>query len=102
MKTEYKIQLHFLPDERRVYLKSENESILGVALRNKISISHTCGGNATCGTCLVVVEQGLEELSSRNEWEQEMADERGYNDNERLACQTTCKGNAVVRVLIKD
>lgn len=64
------------------------ETVLEACVRNKIDLSHSCGGFGTCGTCRVVVVQGLEKLSARNEIEAEMAADRTFEDRERLACQT--------------
>lgn len=75
-----------------------NETILETCLRNKLDLPHSCGGFATCGTCRVIVEEGLENCLPRNEHEQEMASDRGFRDQERLACQTQCTGPVKVRV----
>ena len=65
------------------------DSLLEVALDNGIEIDHNCGGNCACTPCAVVVEQGIELLSSMQEEERERLDE---NDkllpNLRLACQS--------------
>ncbi|WII72760.1 2Fe-2S iron-sulfur cluster-binding protein [Bdellovibrio sp. 22V] len=77
----------FLPDELIVPVGQKDESVLDVALRNGVNINHTCGGNGTCGTCLLWVEEGLEELHPRSELEAEMAMDRTFRKEERLACQ---------------
>lgn len=65
----------------------DSQSLLEICLKNKVSISHSCEGMASCGTCRVIVTDGLEKLAPRNSLEQEMADDRGFQDHERLACQ---------------
>ena len=43
-------------------------SILEIALKNKIDISHNCGGVCACSTCHVYIEKGenfVEELSDK-------------------------------------
>lgn len=79
--------INFLPEHRHVVVSQKDHSILDVALREGIEINHTCGGNGTCGTCLVHVVEGLEKLGPRNEIEEEMAQDRGFKAHERLACQ---------------
>lgn len=74
-----------------------DETILETCLRNKLDLPHSCGGFATCGTCLVVVEEGLANCLPRNEYEQEMASDRGFSDRERLGCQTCCSGFVKIR-----
>ncbi len=80
------ISIKFLPENRLVDA-SQDESILEAALRVGLEISHSCGGNGTCGTCRVWVREGLGAMPARNEVEQEMADERGFKPQERLCCQ---------------
>ncbi len=77
----------FFPEEKSCELRGE-DSLLDVALNNKLEIGHSCGGMGSCGTCRVIVLEGLELLNPRNEVEQEIADTRGFQPNERLACQT--------------
>jgi len=36
-----------------------------------------------CGTCVIVIESGMENLAPKNDLEEDM----GLRDNERLACQ---------------
>lgn len=78
----------FFPEEKHCELRGES-SILDVALNNKISLSCSCGGMASCGTCRIIVLEGLERLEERNELEKDMADSRNFRKEERLACQTT-------------
>jgi len=70
-----------------------NKSLLEICLQNKIPISHSCEGMASCGTCRVLVLEGLDQLGSRNPLEQEMALDRGFKPHERLACQICPKTN---------
>ncbi|WP_291516145.1 2Fe-2S iron-sulfur cluster-binding protein [Bdellovibrio sp. ArHS] len=86
--TKSGIYITFLPDHRDVQVSHGGESVLEVALRAGVEINHTCGGNGTCGTCLVHIRKGLSQLGPRNEIEAEMAQDRKFLDEERLACQT--------------
>jgi 2Fe-2S ferredoxin len=63
------------------------QSLLQYLIDQDIEISHSCGGMGTCGTCRVIVTAGLDKIGDRNEVEQEMATERGFEKTERLACQ---------------
>ncbi len=79
-------------NEKKIEVDTE-KSILENALLHKIKINHSCGQMGTCGTCRVEVlnfdEQIIQNLlAPRNEIENEMANDRGFNDNERLSCQT--------------
>ena len=44
-----------------------------------------------CGTCLIEVEEGMENLEDRNQQEEDM----GLSGNKRLACQCKIKGGTI-------
>lgn len=87
MKAKSGKSITFLPEDINVLVSQNDENVLNVALRSGLSIDHTCGGHGTCGTCLVFVRRGLENLPVRNEIESEMAQDRGFQEHERLCCQ---------------
>lgn len=91
------ISIKFLPENKLVEA-SQGETLLEAFLRADIDISHSCGGNGTCGTCRVWVREGLSGLPARNEIEQEMADDRGFQPQERLSCQNHPCAGLVVEV----
>ncbi|MEZ4873843.1 MAG: 2Fe-2S iron-sulfur cluster-binding protein [Bdellovibrionales bacterium] len=76
----------------------ENQSVLELTLKNKIPLNHSCGGNATCGTCRVIVKSEIKELPPRNEVEQEMAEDRDFELRERLGCQLACYDGLIVEI----
>ena len=47
--------------------------------------------NGMCGSCIINVEEGLENLSEQNEREKDL----GLEDNQRLACQCSIKTGSV-------
>ncbi len=65
---------------------SHNQTILESLLNAAIEIDHSCGGNGTCGTCRVHVEN-FELMPDPNEIEAELRSEIPFDRNERLACQ---------------
>ncbi|MGZ3770305.1 MAG: 2Fe-2S iron-sulfur cluster-binding protein [Bdellovibrio sp.] len=87
----------FLPNNKDVPVSHKDNTLLDFALRLGISLDHTCGGNGTCGTCLIRVVEGGEKLEARNELESEIAQDRGFEADERLACQLTLVDGLVVR-----
>src|ERR1700745_3348154 len=94
-------QILFLPDGRSVEA-SISESILSASLRAGISHTNECRGNARCSTCRVLVLNGLEFCSQRNEKEQVLAAQLHFGERVRLACQTTITGHVTLRRLILD
>ena len=90
-------KMFFQPTGRQVTIRNE-ESILDLAIRAKIPIAHSCGGMGSCGTRRVLVTDGLAAITPRNELEEEMASSRGFNENERLACQTLPNDGLVVKI----
>ncbi len=90
--------MSFLPDRLDVPVSQKDHTVLDVALREKVSLNHTCGGSGTCGTCRIVVVFGADLLAPRNEIEQELAESRGFGSQERLACQIEPVAGLVVEV----
>ena len=77
-------------EQQELSVKGE-ESLLEVCLKNNVPIDHVCEGGASCGTCRVIVTTHVDQLPERNELELEMAEDRGFQENERLACQLNPK-----------
>ena len=90
-------KIRFEPLGKDVNFTSE-PSVLEVALKNKIPIDNSCGGSGSCGTCRIFVQSDLEKLEPRNDVEQAMADDRGFPDDERLACQICPHDGLIVDV----
>ncbi len=85
--------------ENNVELKFEKPILLLDLLNaNEIGINQSCGGYGICTTCRVFVRQGLDLLSERSETEFERAEERGFENNERLCCQTIISDDAVIEI----
>ncbi len=91
----------FQPAGKEFYVE-EGQSVLDVALKHGIEISHSCGAMGSCTTCRVIVEKSSRSLPPRNELEQDLAEMRGFKEIERLACQLPASGVLVVRVPSAD
>jgi ferredoxin len=77
----------FIENNQNNVLASQGESVLESLLGNKQDIDNSCGGGGTCGTCRILVSSDLKSLPKRNSIENEMAEDRKFNADERLACQ---------------
>ena len=95
------ISITFLPEEFVVHASHRTESILEAALEAGYELEHSCGGYGTCGTCLVIVEKGLEKMEPRGEIESEMASDRSFRPEERLCCQNRPVDGLVLRAAHK-
>lgn len=92
--------INWTPDTQ-IAKASQGQSLLDHLIRLKVPINHTCGGNATCGTCVVHIENANSIIGSRNELEEEMAQDRGFHDYERLACQLDAREIYEKKISIK-
>jgi ferredoxin len=54
-----------------------------------------CGGYGQCGTCIVDVVEGIENLSPRTDFENKKLKRKP--DTYRLACQTMVNGNVSIK-----
>ena len=75
-------------------------SLLDIALTHGVQIEHACGGAGACGTCHVIVEQGMDNLSQTAEAEYDKLDALpGTTLRSRLACQAVVTGDVTVRIV---
>ncbi len=74
----------------------EGQSLLEVCRRNDLPIATSCGGMGTCTTCRIRAVSGP--WPQRTPIEQEIADERGYSEQERLACQVPAAEGLVFEI----
>lgn len=89
----------FIFNDRDVEAKVKpGDTLLDAALRARLPLHHSCGGMGTCGTCRVVVIEGLKKLPPPNDIEQEIINDRGFSPSERLACQNEPKEDLIVEV----
>ncbi len=86
--------------EDKVAFAAEGANLRFKALENGIDLytfmgkMMTCGGYGQCGTCVVEIVEGMENLSPRTEVEDRKL--RKKPDNYRLACQALVQGDASV------
>lgn len=74
-------------------------SLLDIALASGILIEHACGGIGACGTCHVIVEEGMENLSEASDDELDVVElAPGNRPNSRLACLAVVEGDVAVRI----
>ena len=98
-KKKSKCSVLFLPMQANIEFDSE-ESLLELAIEHKVEIANSCGGMGTCGTCRVEIESSIVDLPARNEIEQELASDRGFKPEIRLACQLAPQAGLVARICL--
>lgn len=77
----------------------ENVTLLEAAELLEFPLNHDCGGNASCTTCRVEVQEGAEKLSEIDFDEQDLLDREALSEPwHRLGCQSRVGGDVVVRV----
>ncbi|EQA38358.1 adenylate/guanylate cyclase catalytic domain protein [Leptospira inadai serovar Lyme str. 10] len=94
----------FFENDKEIKIENSDglHSLLQISLAEGIPHVHACGGNARCSTCRVLVLEGADNLSARNEKESALAERKGFPENVRLACQSRVLGDIKVRRLIID
>jgi len=87
--------------ENREAIAADGANLRLKALENGIDMYKTwgkmtnCGGYGQCGTCIVEIVAGMENLSPRTETEQRKLKKKP--ENYRLACQTLVNGPVSVK-----
>ena len=85
----------FTPLAREAAAKSD-ESILDVARRADVPLGNSCGGVGVCARCRVRVLSGRENLTAPTAVEVRFATARGFDEDERMACQAVVLGDVEV------
>jgi ferredoxin len=67
----------------------------GIDLYSFMGKMTNCGGNGQCGTCIVEVVEGMENLSPRTDFENRKLKKKP--ENHRLACQALVQGAVSVK-----
>ncbi len=92
--------IRYEPDAKEIFV-SEETILRDATIKNSIDLYKTfaklmnCGGVGQCGTCVVEVLKGSENLSERTEAEDRKL--RNKPITYRLACQTLVLGDITVR-----
>ena len=90
-----KITYHFNGTSETIDAET-GETILKIALDSGIPMESACGGNGFCTTCMCNVKKGMENLSPRNDREENMG---VVDDPQRLSCQSQILGDVEVEVI---
>ncbi len=90
-----KVNFHYNGQVKTVEAES-GKTILQIALDSGIPMEHACGGNGFCTTCMCKVKEGMENLSPRNDREENMG---VTDDPDRLSCQTEIRGDVTIEVI---
>lgn len=92
--------IKFLEEGKEV-IAADGANLRYKAMENGIDIytfvgkMMNCGGYGQCGTCVVEIVEGMENLSPRTQVEERKLRKRP--DNCRLACQTLVNGPVTVK-----
>src|SRR5688572_11455475 len=96
-----KFEIQFI-GEKNIIIK-EGQTILSASLLAGIPHFNACRGKAQCSTCRVIVAEGMENLSPKNDKELALREKISCSSNTRLACQTYVTGEPVkLHRVIKD
>jgi ferredoxin len=82
--------------QERIVEVEPGKRILQIALDSGIPMEHACGGNGFCTTCMCKVRKGMENLSPRNDREENMG---VTEDPDRLSCQTEVNDDVTIEVI---
>lgn len=76
-------------DERKAVKGKLGDNLLNVAKQNKIDLEGACGGELSCSTCHVVLEEEIyNRIPPKKEEEEDMLDLAwGLTETSRLGCQ---------------
>lgn len=91
--------IKFIKEDKEVVI-ANGANLREKALQNGIDIYKwrgklmNCGGYGQCGTCIVEIVSGMENLSPKTDFEERKLKKKP--ENYRLACQTLVNGSITV------
>ena len=91
-----KVKVHFNPDNIDIAVE-QGENLLQAAIAAGVHIYASCGGNGTCGTCKVLIEEGQVESKKTVK-----VSEEEYRQGIRQACQSRIITDLKVYVLVES
>lgn len=91
------VEVTFLPSGTRISVSS-GRTVLEAASKAGVEIPHECGGKGVCGSCAVMVQDGVENLTEETDGEKDMLLSLGIEPPHRLACRAQLKGSVVVSI----
>ena len=94
-------KIDYTTDGKVIEVK-DSANILASSINNDIPHFNICRGNGRCSTCRVIILEGIENCSPRNELENKISMKLNFDNNIRLACQTNVKGDIKLRRLVLD
>ena len=74
------------------------KTLLDAALEADLDLNHYCGGMASCGSCRVIVVEGMENLSPLSSTEEMTLDIVRESERDRLGCQCEVRGPVTVEL----
>ncbi len=90
------VSFHTSDGQVKKVAAKDGDTLLQIALDNGIPVEHACGGNGFCTTCMCKVKEGMQNLSPRNDREENMG---VVEDPNRLSCQAQVNGDVAVEVI---
>ena len=73
-------------------------SLLAAAVKGEVAMNHRCGGHSRCGTCLLTVEEGAQNLSPMGLAEARILKVLKAGPDQRLGCQAWAQGDVTCRI----
>lgn len=90
-------KITILPDNKIIELDSKTDLRMGL-IQAGFPIKSTCGGCASCGTCVIKVVAGDENLSEISFEEKQLLGNVFHITKERLSCQATISGHVTIDI----
>lgn len=97
-----KANIHYSCTDRDIIAADAEKSILDLSIENGIAHWRECGGHGRCTTCRIRILHGRENVSEPTATEKQLASDRGWGSDIRLACQTRPLGDVTLERLVRN
>ena len=93
----FPVKVHFDHLDQPIDATS-HQTVLDIANANDIDIPHYCGGSNRCGTCVIKIIDGQQNLSESKGNEQMVLGVDKFQKGHRLACQARVIGDVTIHI----
>lgn len=72
---------------KEIYTKAPDHKVIEIIQDNYVDWMHACGKKGRCTTCMMIVKEGMENLSELTDHEKHFRKLGRLKENQRLTCQ---------------
>ncbi|WP_200980287.1 2Fe-2S iron-sulfur cluster-binding protein [Echinicola sp. 20G] len=86
---------------KEIYTKAPDRKVIELIHENNVDWMHACGKKGRCTTCMMIVNEGMENLSEPTDREEYFRKLGRLKENQRLTCQARLQ-QGTIRIKVNE